>query len=84
MARAVVVAFEVVALSAVKFWRVVELFTRSEPVKFAADEIVWPLTRPEVIVPVLIFPRVELPAVKLVVKRLVVEAVVAKNDVEVA
>jgi hypothetical protein len=84
MARAEVVAFEVVALRAVKFWRVVEPFTRRVPVKFAADEIVCPLTNPEVIVPVLIFPRVEFPAVKFVVKRFVLEAVVANEVVEVA
>jgi hypothetical protein len=58
--------------------------TATEPVKFAADEMVWPFTRPEVIVPVLIFPSVELPAVKLVVKRFVLEAVVAKKLVDVA
>jgi hypothetical protein len=107
IAKLEVVAFEVVALSAVKFWRVDEPLTcrlesvvsppvavkvvptASEPVKLAADEIVCPLTRPEVIapeliVPVLMFPRVEFPAVRFVVKRFVELAVVAKKFVDVA
>ncbi len=66
---------------AVNLWRVEEPVTRRlerverppvavrVPVKFAADEIVWPLIRPEVIA---------------VAKRLVVEALVEKKLVVVA
>jgi hypothetical protein len=94
--KLVVVAEVPVALTKVKFWRVEDPersrlervvsppVAVSVPVKFAVDEIVWPLIKPEVIVPEVIFPRTEFPAVKLVVKRLVEEAVVAKELVEVA
>ena len=55
------------------------------PVKLAAELIVWPLIKPEVMAPVVRAPlEVMLPVVKLVEKRLVEEAVVAKELVEVA
>jgi hypothetical protein len=84
--RLVVVALVLVALRAVKFWRVDEpLSKRLErvakppvavrvPVKLAALEIVWPL----------ILPAVMRPVLRAVEKRLVLEAVVAKKLVEVA
>jgi hypothetical protein len=57
----------------------------SVPVKFAVDEIVWPLIKPEVMAPVVRAPlEVMLPVVKLEEKRLVDEAVVAKELVVVA
>jgi len=91
MAKRVVVAFVEVELRAVKFCRVEDpeskRFERvvrppvavTVPVKLAADEIVWPLIKPEVIA-----PSVEFPAVRAVAKRLVEEAVVAKKLVVVA
>jgi len=89
--KLVVVAFVEVELRAVKFCRVEDpeskRFERvvrppvavTVPVKLAADEIVWPLIKPEVIA-----PSVEFPAVRAVAKRLVEEAVVAKKLVVVA
>ena len=97
IARLVVVACEVVARRAVKFWRVVEpesnrfesevsppvavnvVPTATEPVKLAADDIVWPLMRPEVMV-----PAVKLLIVPLVEKRFVLDAEVEKRAVVVA
>ena len=58
--------------------------TTTEPVKFAAEEIVWPFTSPEVMVPAVTLPRVDGPAVKFVVKRFVDDAVVEKMFVVVA
>jgi hypothetical protein len=49
------------------------------PVKLAAEEIVWPLIKPELIV-----PAVSAPMLPFVEKRLVVEAVVEKKFVVVA
>jgi len=96
--RLVVVAFVVVELSPVKFWRVEEPVTRRfesverppvavrvvptlrEPVRLAALEIVWPLMRPEVMVPEPIekFPVPEMSPVKALVvpsvRRVVPEA----------
>jgi hypothetical protein len=80
-----------VALTKVRFWRVDEPVRRrlerverppvtlSVPVKLAAELIVWPLTRPEVI-----GPAVSVPMLPLVEKRLVEEAVVLKKLVVVA
>ena len=84
--KLVVVAFVEVELREVKFWKVLEPVTRrfesevkppvavSVPVKFAAEEMVWPFTVPEVMLPVL----------REVEKRFVEEAVVEKRLVEVA
>ena len=62
-----------------KVERVVRPVTFNVPVKLAADEIVWPLMRPEVIV-----PRVALPVFNVVEKRLVEEATEEKMLVVVA
>jgi len=87
----VVVAWVPVALIKVKFWRVEEpvrrrfesvvrpLVTLRVPVKLAAEEMVWPFIKPEVML-----AKVALPAVRAVAKRLVDEATVAKKLVEVA
>ena len=86
MARAEVVAWLVVALRAVKFWRVVEperrrlesvvkpLVTSKVPVRLAAEDIVCPFIRPDVM-----GPAVRVPMLQLVEKRLVLEAVVEKK-----
>ena len=66
--------------------------TAREPVKLAAEVMVCPFTRPEVMVfeprfkapDEVIAPRVEIPAVRFVVKRLVEDAVLAKVLVDVA
>jgi len=66
---------EVVASVALRFESVVTPeVTLREPVKLAAELIVWPLMRPEVRVPILPF----------VAKRFVLDAVVAKKLVLVA
>jgi hypothetical protein len=89
--RDVVVALVPVALTNVKFWRVEEpVSSRFEsvvsppvavtvPVKLAADDIVWPLIRPEVSV-----PAVSVPILPDVEKRFVLEAVLEKKLVVVA
>ena len=66
--------------------------TASDPVKLAAELIVWLLIRPDVTVfaprfnaPLeVIAPNVELPALRAVANRFVLDAVVAKNAVDVA
>jgi hypothetical protein len=89
--KLVVVALVEVELRAVKLRSVVEpLIKRFEsevnppvavtvPVKFAAEEMVWPLIAPEVT-----FPRVAFPTFNAVAKRLVDEATEAKKFVVVA
>ena len=86
-----VVAEVEVELMAVKFCKVEEPVRRrldkverppvavNVPVKLAAEEMVWPLIKPEVMA-----PNVEFPAVRAVAKRLVEEAVVEKRLVVVA
>ena len=62
--KLVEVAWDEVEFTAVKFWRVEEALARKPPVrvvrpvtptvpvKLAEEEMVWPLTRPEVMAPV--------------------------------
>ena len=95
--RLVEVASVVVECVAVNLWSVEEPDIKrfesevrppvavTVPVKFAAEEIVWPLIKPDVIAPVVRAPEeVMLPVLKVVEKRLVEEAVVANEVVEVA
>ena len=89
--RLVEVAWVPVALTKVKFCKVLDPERRrfervvrppvavTVPVKLAAEEIVWPLIKPEVTA-----PRVALPVLREVEKRLVDEAVVEKKLVVVA
>jgi hypothetical protein len=81
----------VVAFNPVKFCKVLDPVTRrfesvvnpdvtlSVPVKLAAEEMVWPLMRPEVMA-----PAVSEPMVPVFAKKFVVDAVVAKKVVVVA
>ena len=100
--KLVVVALVLVLFKKVMFWKVEEpverrlpnvprLATVRPPVKFADEEIVWPLISPEVMAPVwkVLLPleraplKVRVPPFPVVKKRLVLEAVVAKKLVEV-
>jgi len=82
--RFVVVAWDEVELIAVKFWRVVEEFTRSVEAVMEVAETSVPLIFAELTDWLVTAPRVVLPAVRVVAKRFVLDAVVAKKFVVVA